>query len=81
MRLSFVALPDVPDTADHGLETAVVMLILTLIIALVGGGIVRGLHRRLVRVIAAGLFTTLVATGLLLAIMSFYDPHFWSIRS
>lgn len=68
-------LPTVPVGTDW--KQALLIVMVTLIIALVGGGIIHGLTRNrscLLRIIAVVVFTLLVAAGLVLAWWIAYRP-------
>lgn len=68
-------LPSVPIGTDS--TQAVPIVVVTLLVALVGGGIMHGLSRKrscLLRIIAVVVFTVVVVTGLLIALWVAYDP-------
>lgn len=68
-------LPTVPIGTDW--KQALPIVIVTLIVALVGGGIIHGLGRNrscLLRIITVVVFTLLVAAGLVLAWWIAYRP-------
>lgn len=75
------SLPDMTNgTAKHALAAAAPLLIVTLVVAVAGGGIIYTLgrqRRHIARIIATVLFTGLVATGLIIAIFCLYLPVIW----
>lgn len=68
---------DIPavSPADNPTD-ALPIVIVTLVIALIGGGIIHGLSRNrscLARIVAVVIFTLLVVAGLLIALVIAYD--------
>jgi len=76
-----MTLPDIAtEPAKEGLAAAAPILIVTLMIAVVGGGFAYTLgrhRRRIARFVVSVLSTILVALGLILAIFYVYLPVFW----